>query len=126
MFWRTHFNLAEASAHADIQGEFSECFQINPMKTRPNYSPATDPTRKSFTLTAIFEWESKMVGLGMETMEVSSREPKLTARRCDIPSPVKRGDRITRIITGEMFEVTETHPDSLSGVKIKMVELGVQ
>lgn len=126
MLGRTTFSQHEAIDHLAVQMEFGDCFEFTPNIIRPNFSPVPDASRPRFSLTGIFCWESAEVRMQLQEMEVSSRKPELTVRRCDILAPMKRGDWLRRTLTGEMFEITETSPDSMSGVKIHLVMLGIQ
>jgi hypothetical protein len=94
------------------------------MLARPNYSPQPDPKKPPYSLSAVFSWESRMVKLGMEDMGVSSRDPKLYVRVCDLKFPVNTRDQFQQCSTGLLFEVTNPQKDGLSGMEIDLVQMG--
>ena len=90
-----------------------------------NFGSTPDASRASTTLRGVFEWESHAYRMNMLMTEVDSRSPCLTIRRCDMTVSITRGDYFDRVPTGARFEVKSLKPDSLSGVMIEFVEMGV-
>lgn len=115
---------AEAMSLQESINEFGECFVIQPFRTmQVNFPTSADPTRKQRSFSAVFERDAKNMSVGMQEVTVSTRHLCVTALVCDIPD-VRQGDRLTHLLTGEMFELTDVRPDGLSGVELRMVQLG--
>lgn len=125
MFEAKPFRLAEEEAHGDIQFEFGETFTVLPMLVPPNLSPRRDPARKAWNVMGVFGWESTDLKMGMEEMKASTREPQVLLRKVDMILPLKRGDLMRRCETGDVFEVKETLPDTMSGVVVRLFQMGV-
>lgn len=119
------YHDAERMSHAVIQAEYGEKFTITPMVTRPNYPTARDKSRVEFDAPGVFDWESKNIGLKMGEVAVSSREPRVTFQKCDLLYSPRRGDVLMRICGREMFEVTDTQPDGMSGIAVCLQQLGL-
>jgi hypothetical protein len=117
---------AEKQSLAEIIEEFGEPFTLTPYRTaQVNFPTSPDPARTAFDFSAVFERDAKNVSLGMEEVSISTRHLCLTALVCDVPY-VKQGDRILHKLTGEVFEVTDPRPDGISGIEMRMVQLGRQ
>lgn len=115
---------AEAQSLQDIIDEYGECFTSQPFRVmQVNFPTGPDPTRKPRTFKAVFERDAKNIALGMENVTVSTRHLCVTALVCDVPD-ARQGDRLTHMLTGELFELTDVRPDGLSGVEMRMVQLG--
>ena len=119
------FYAAESDAHFIVQDEFGELFVITPMAIRPNFSPAPDSSRPIFSAVGVFEWLEKDISLHLEKIQISSRTPCVTFHRCDLGS-IRRGDVLTRCAGSETFEVKEAMRDGLSGMKVELIQLGIQ
>lgn len=117
---------AEAGAHRGILDEFGETLLFQPFARKPNQMSTPDNSRPTFTVQAVFERMARQVGLKLEETTVSTRELTLHILVCDLLCPVRQADRFTLCETGEVFEVTDTNKDGVSGVAIRLVQLGVQ
>ncbi len=115
---------AEAQSLRDSIDEFGEWFTLVPCCQEPNMPSTPDPSRRSVDFRAVFEREGKMVKIGGEEVDVSSRDPVITLLRCDVPYEIRRADRLKHRITGELFEITNPLKDGLSGIKLDVVQLG--
>lgn len=120
------FEEAEMETHRGIQEEFGETFILRPQRSRPNYSTSPDPTRLEMVITAIFSWPSRNVNLVMNETVVTSRDPELHVRRCDLAYDLIKGDQIVRCKTGEVFEIIKREPDTYSGICYQLLQMGVQ
>lgn len=126
MFGGAGYYTSEAEAHAIIQDELAEAWLYRPMKTQGvNFPQVPDTTRRSVIVRGIFEWEAKDVNLRVEHAQVSSRAPCITFHTCSIYS-IRRRDVFVRELDGSEFEVKEVRRDGVSGVKVEMIQLGVQ
>lgn len=125
MFEAKPFREAELEAHGGIQQEFGEVLTILPMAVSPNLSPRRDQSRHPWNVMGVFSWESTDLRVGLEEMKVSTRDPHVLVRKADMILPLKRGDLMKRCETGEVFEVKETLPDTMSGVVVRLVQMGV-
>lgn len=123
---------AEAQSLRDNIDEFGEALDLQPYRVmQVNFPSSPDPTRKPYGFWAVFERDAKDVSLGMGEVMVSTRHLCITALVSDVPN-ARQGDRITLIpnarrgdmTPGEVFELTDVRPDGLSGVEMRMVQLG--
>lgn len=117
---------AEADAHRGILDEFGETLLFQPFARKPNQMATPDATRPTFTVPAVFERMARQVGLKLEETTISTRELVLHVLVCDLQCVVRQGDRFTLCETREVFEVTDTNKDGVSGMAIRLVQLGVQ
>ena len=90
---------------------------------RVNFPAGIDQTRTAYSFTGVFERDAKNVSLGLEEVNISTRQLCVTAMVCDVPG-IAQGDRITYRLTGELFEITDVRPDGLSGVGLRLTQLG--
>jgi hypothetical protein len=115
---------AEALSLRETIEEFGEQFKLQPFRVmKVNYPTTPDLSRRPYTFWAVFERDAKDVSLGLENVNVSTRHLCVTGLVCDIPD-AQQGDRLTHLLTGELFELTDVRPDGLSGVEMRMVQLG--
>src|SRR4051794_29305345 len=115
---------AEAMSLRDIIEEYGESFTFMPFRTmQVNFPTGPDATRPTYDFKAVFERDAKNISVGMEEVKVSTRHLCVTALVCDLPT-IRQGDRLRHKLTGELFEVTDPRPDGLSGIEIRMVQLG--
>lgn len=119
------FDAEAESLRAQIE-EFGEEFNCFPHTTqRINFPTVPDPSRPSYSFEGIFERDAKNVALGLGEVNVSTRHLCVTALVCDVEG-IAQGDRLQHKDTGELFEVTDVRPDGLSGVELRMTQLGRQ
>lgn len=123
---------AEAQGFLDILTEFGELFTRTPYRImQVNFPTGPDATRNTIQFWGVFDREAKDVNVGMEDVRVSTRHLCVTTLVCNIPD-ARQGDRLTHIpgarwgdmTPGETFELTDVRPDGLSGVEMRMVQLG--
>ena len=115
---------AEAQSLRDSVDEYGEPFTLMPYRQEPNMPSVPDSSRQCVDFRAVFEREGKMVKIGGEEVDVSSRDPIITLMRCDVPYEIRRADRLAHRGTGELFEITDPLKDGLSGIKLCVVQLG--
>lgn len=125
---------AEAESTRFILLEYGEKFTLAPYRTmQVNFPTGPDTSRKGYDFWAVFDREAKDVAVGMEDVRISTRHLCLTTLVCDVPN-IRQGDRLTHIpgarwgdcSPGDLFEITDVRPDGLSGVEIRMTQLGKQ
>lgn len=123
---------AEAQCLRDNLTEYGEFFSRDPYTVQKvNFPAAPDRTRKQATFWGIYDRDAKEVAIGMQEVRVSTRHLCVTALVCDIPD-ARQGDRLTHypganwgdMSPGELFEITDVRPDGLSGVELRMTQLG--
>lgn len=112
--------------------EFGEWFQLQPYRAmQVNFPTSPDSTREAVTFQGVFERDAKDVSLGLEEVRVSTRHLCVTALICDVPN-VRQNDRLVHFPQGlqgppgEMFEVIDPRPDGMSGIELKLTQLGRQ
>lgn len=115
---------AESEAHSGLQEEFGERWAHIPMTPVPNRDPKPDPKRNVVFLSAVFDWESRAVRLGLKEMDVSSRDPQVTFNICHLTQPVRQGDLLKRCRDDLLFYVQSTAPDSESGLLCELLQWG--
>jgi hypothetical protein len=125
MFARPSFDELEAKAHEEIDQHVGDMWTHIPTVSRPNYPSAPDPSKPPYMLVAKFCFEPRDVRLGLEQSGVVSNDPTLTIHRCQLRYAVNRGDRFERCSTGVAYEVTSAQPDTVSGILVNLVQLGV-
>lgn len=117
---------AEAQSLRELIEEYGEEFDCFPHTTqRINFPTVPDPSRPSYSFYGVYERDAKNVALGLGEVTVSTRHLCVTALTCDVPG-IAQGDRLQHKDTGELFEVTDPRPDGLSGIELRMVQLGRQ
>ena len=125
---------AEAESLRNIILEYGEKFTLAPFRVmQVNFPTGPDTTRAGYDFWAVYERDAKNIPLGLEEVTVSTRHLCVTALVCDVPN-VRQGDRLTHVpgarrgdmTPGEVFEITDVRPDGLSGVEMRMVQLGRQ
>jgi hypothetical protein len=123
---------AEAQSLRDNITEYGELFTFAPFRTiQVNFAAGPDTTRTGYQFWGVYERDAKDVALGMQEVRVSTRHLCVTAMVCDVPN-AHQGDRITHVpgarwgdmTPGDVFELTDVRPDGLSGVEMRMVQLG--
>ena len=125
---------AEAQSTRDLIAEYGEKFTLAPYRTQQvNFPTSPDTTRQGYDFWAVFERDAKEIAVGMEDVRVSTRHLCVTALVCDVPN-LRQGDRLTHIpgarwgycAPGDLFEITDVRPDGLSGVEMRLTQLGRQ
>lgn len=117
--------------HAQAANEaFGEQMTVLPMKVAPNRSPLRDTTRESFQITGQYIAEpfaglDYEPGHGKREPHVSSRAPWAVFAKCDLPYGLQQGDLIRRDCTGELFEVKESLPHTVSQIRYRLFQMGV-
>lgn len=123
---------AEAQSLRDIISEYGELFALAPYRVmQVNFPTGPDTTRAGYNFWGVYDRDAKDVSLDMSGLKISTRHLCVTALVCDAPN-ARQGDRLTHIpgaragdmTPGEVFELTDVRPDGLSGVEMRMVQLG--
>ena len=128
--WRA--GMQEVSAAID--DTFGELVTVTPADVqKPNFPSVADPS-KAVTVTAVFTSKAKTILMGSEgkigghsvSPLVETSEPIFSFGYGVLPFPIRQSYRITRICSGETFEVTDVKPDGVSRIVCKVVQLGRQ
>lgn len=119
---------------AAIDDAMGELVTVTPADVRkPNFPSVAEPD-KAVTVTAVFTSRAKTVVMGSEgriaghsvSPLVTTSEPIFSFSYGSLPFTIKQAYRITRVCSGEMFEVTAAEPDGVSRIVCKVVQLGRQ
>jgi hypothetical protein len=119
---------------AAIDDAMGELVTVTPVTSLgPNFASVAAES-KAVTVTAVFTSKAKTVMMGNEhrfgghTLSplVSTSEPIFSFDYCVLPFPIKQSYRITRLCSGETFEVKDVQPDGVSRIVVKVVQLGRQ
>jgi len=122
---RKPYSVEEVKAHAKLDDYFGDMWvHQRVFSPAPNFPPEIDRRHPGYMLVAKFEYDSRMVKLGMEEAGIVSNDPVLTISRAQLRHHIKRGDRFTRIATNEAYEVTDSKPDGASGIIVNIVQMG--
>lgn len=128
--WRA--GMQEVSAAIDES--FGELVTVTPADVqRPNFPSEADPS-KAVTVTAVFSSKAKTILMGGEgklgghslSPLVETSEPIFSFSYGVLPFPIRQSYRITRLCSGEVFEVTNVKPDGVARIVCKVVQLGRQ
>jgi len=125
-FGRKSFAEIESEAHAELDDAYAEMWTHIKTVSRPNYPSAPDRKRPAYMLLAKFTREPRGVKIGLEESSVSSNDPGIVIQACNLKYPVDRGDRFQRCATGDFYEVTNSNHDTVSGIIVDLVQLGLQ
>jgi hypothetical protein len=128
--WRT----AMQDVTAAIDETMGELVLVTPATvTRPNF-PSVPQPEKAVTVVAVYTAKSKQVfgtpntkrGVGDSGLSVGieTSEPVFSFAIGALPFPLYQHYRITRLCSGEVFEITAPKPDYVSRVVCKVVRLG--
>ncbi|WP_338687770.1 hypothetical protein V5279_22590 [Bradyrhizobium sp. 26S5] len=116
-----------------IDDAFGECVWVTPVEPgKPNFPAVPCPDRKVRVravyvakATAVAFGEGRRMGNHDAYPLVSTRKPVFSFGYGVLPWPLTQGCRIARD-NGEVFEVTDPRPDSVSRVEVDVVQLGRQ
>lgn len=121
------FQEAAAIASAAVDDVFGEEFLYQPMTADDvNARPSIDPNRAPLTIVAAFldsyaraeSGPARTQGVAAERPGHASSRPQVTFDRRALPYDVCKGDRLTRVDTGETFQVAE--PRKSDGPRIAL------
>lgn len=119
----TPFELAAAMASASLDQIFGEVFEIAAMKAAGdvNSPKIADETRPSFSVAGILTLPSNSTfprGNGairdISASRITVTTPRLSADRRLLRWSPRQGDRVTRIKTGDVYEINKVLPDASS------------
>jgi hypothetical protein len=126
--WRA---LMNADVSPAIDEAFGELVTVTPATVPAiNFPSVADPS-KAVTVTAVFTSKAKSVWTGSEgkagvTPLIETSEPIFQFGYNTLPFPLRQSYRITRLCSGETFEVTNVKPDGVSRICVHVVQLGRQ
>jgi hypothetical protein len=129
--WRA--GMQEFSAAVD--DTMGEMVTVTPATApAPNFPSVADPSR-SVTVVAAFMSKAKTILMGEGgkiggghslSPLIETSEPVFSFGYNVLPFPIRQSYRITRLCSGETFEVTNVKPDGVSRIVVHVVQLGVQ
>ncbi|MFS8081900.1 MAG: hypothetical protein ACMG51_00500 [Ginsengibacter sp.] len=115
-----------------IDQSMGELVTVTPANVqRPNFPSVPDSSR-AVAVTAVFMRKAKTVLMGNEhrlsghslSPLVETSEPIFSFSLDALPFPILQSYRITRLCSGEVFEVTKPESDGVSRINCKVVQLG--
>jgi hypothetical protein len=119
---------------AAIDETMGELVTVTPADIQKvNFPSVADPSR-SVTVVAVFTSKAKTILMGSEgkigghsiSPLVETSEPIFSFGYGVLPFPLRQSYRITRLCSGETYEVTNVKPDGVSRIVAKVVQLGMQ
>jgi hypothetical protein len=119
---------------AAIDEAMGEAVMVTPATVPAINFPGTPDPSKAVTVTAVFTSKAKSVLMGSEgkmgghtvSPLVETSEPIFQFGYGVLPFPLRQSYRITRLCSGETFEVTNVKPDGVSRITVSVVQLGRQ
>lgn len=128
--WRAEMQKVSAA----IDDTMGELVTVTPASApAPNFPSVPDPTG-AVTVVAVFTSESKTVIMGNEgrfsghslSPLIETSDPVFTFGYGVAPFPLCQSYRITRVCSGETFEIKDVKPDGVSRIVCPVVQLGRQ
>ena len=131
--WRAGMQDASAA----IDEAMGEAVLVTPATVPAVNFPSTPDPSKAVTVTAVFTskaetlvmGEGKQIGGHSVSPLVSTSKPVFQfsyAVLHGLPFMLRQSHRITRVCSGETFEVTDIKPDGVSRIIVNVVQLGRQ
>lgn len=128
--WRA--GMQECS-HA-IDDTMGELVTVTPASVPATNFPSVADPSKAVTVTAVFTSKAKTIIMGGEGKTgghsvsplVETSEPIFQFGYGVVPFPLRQPYRITRLCSGETFEITSVKPDGVSRIIVNVVQLGRQ
>lgn len=119
---------------AAIDDAMGEQVTVTPAHSWKVNFPSVAELDKAVTVTAVFTSKAKTILMGNEgriaghsvSPLVTTSEPIFSFGYGVLPFTIRQSYRITRVCSGEMFEVTAAEPDGVSRIVCKVVQLGRQ
>ena len=107
----TPFQAAAAAAETAIDAVFAEAFSFAPMTVPPNGVATADTDREEVaSLPALFDAGGLRVTPGAPgTVPVTTLAPQIVFAAA-ATGPVRTGDRMTRLATGQVYELRDPKP----------------
>lgn len=128
--WRAEMQEVSAA----IDDTMGELVTVTPASVpAPNF-PSVPDLAKAVTVVAVFTSESKTMLMGNEgrfsghslSPLIETSDPVFTFGYGVVPFSLRQGYRITRICSGETFEIKNVKPDGVSRIVCPVVQLGRQ
>jgi hypothetical protein len=129
-----HWRAGMQDVPAAIGDRMGEMVTVTPDNVQVvNFPSVADPS-KAVTVTAVFTSKAKTILMGSEgklgghsvSPLIETSEPIFTFGYSVLPFPLRQSYRITRLCSGETFEVTNMKPDGVSRIVVNVVQLGMQ
>jgi hypothetical protein len=119
---------------AAIDDTMGELVTVTPADVQKVNFPSVPDSSRSVTVVAVFTSKAKTILMGSEgklgghsvSPLVETSEPIFTFGYGVVPFPLRQSYRITRLCSGETFEVTNVKPDGVSRICVHVVQLGMQ
>jgi hypothetical protein len=116
-----------------VDDTMGELVTVTPANVpRPNYPSVADPS-KAVTVVAAFMARSKTILMGEGgkigghslSPLVETTEPIFSFGYSVLPWPIQQAYRITRLCSGESYEVTNVKPDGVARIVCTVVQLAI-
>lgn len=110
----------------EVDEEFGQSCRLVPMSASPNRRSAADPSREVFDFCGVFDWQ--WTDISSSGVEVSSRSPWVFTQRYHLGYMPRHLDRIQLTFDHELltFEINDVQRDGVSGVVLRLNQIGVQ
>jgi hypothetical protein len=130
----TLYRAAQAAAATTIDAVFGEAFTLQPMKqTGGRWAADMDRavvnlaravlTEKSENLDMIGERNASGMSKGVAS-QLATAQATIDIEHGLVPYQVTKGDRLTRVETGDVYEVTAAPYSDLNRMVLRVVKLG--
>ncbi|MEW6395289.1 MAG: hypothetical protein AB1582_12130 [Pseudomonadota bacterium] len=129
-----NWRAAMQDVSAAIDETMGELVTVTPAIVQTVNFPSVPDSSKAVTVTAVFTSKAKTVLMGSEgrfsghslSPLVETSEPIFIFGYGVLPFAIRESYRITRVCSGETFEVTNAKPDGVSRIVCAVVQLGRQ
>jgi hypothetical protein len=118
---------------AAIDDTMGELVTVTPATVPAINFPSVPDPSKAVTVMAVFTSKSRLIAMGEgkaggHTISplIETSEPIFQFGYGVLPFPLRQPYRITRLCSGETFEVTSVKPDGVSRIVANVVQLGRQ
>ncbi|MBU4531251.1 MAG: hypothetical protein KUA43_13895 [Hoeflea sp.] len=120
------WDQSEDQLQASQEEEFGEFFSYEPRLQRPNKPTMADPVRPVVNcLPAVFMNPHENERMRLYQTTISTRNPSIEVRGCNLPFEIKQGDQLVRLRSQQRYEITNIRPNGYGVIKLDLVELGL-
>ena len=123
---RSAWDDDEDDLQAAQEETFGEYFRYEPRVARPNKPTVADPSRPVVNcLPVVFMNPHENERLRLNQTTISSSNPTIEIRACNLQFDVKQHDVIVRLRSQQRYEITNIRPNGHGVLKLDLVELGL-
>jgi hypothetical protein len=136
LFPGNNWRSAMQDVSAAIDDTMGELVTVTPTTVPAINFPSVPDASRAVTVIAVFTSEAKLITMGEGRLGSVSASPLISTSKPvfqfsyavlhGMPFALRQSHRITRLCSGETFEVTDVKPDGVSRITVNVVQLGRQ